>query len=414
MQLSQGTLTGSAKTQLAGLTGLRFVAALAIVFYHFFALPHLAGSPAWLAGIALNGHVGVGLFFVLSGFVMTYTYMNGLATGSVSRREYWIARFSRIYPVYIISIGLCTPFVLAQLYARDGSTAAISELLGYLGLAMSMTQSWTAIHNSSLNPPSWSVSTEVFFYLIFPLVAVAVVRLRTVHLMLVLGCAWITALTAATVYLILNPDGVGVVNLHANSSLWLGTTDVFWGTVLAHNPLFRLPDFLVGVVTGKLFLSVNGLDGGSRQRYLPGSGVTALAALGGILRLLAAIGTELPPLFANALLLPLFAMLIFSIARGGGPVGWCLSRPVVVLLGNASYAVYILQDPLWRIGISVTKRVAGTLDAVETWPYFLAFTIVLAATSMLSLRLLEQPARRWLKQVLDSRPRKSINVPGVA
>jgi peptidoglycan/LPS O-acetylase OafA/YrhL len=142
--------------------------------------------------------------------------------------------------------------------------------------------------------------------------------------------------------------------------------------------------------------------------------VTALAALGGILLLLAAIGTELPPLFANALLLPLFAMLIFSIARGGGPVGWCLSRPVVVLLGNASYAVYILQDPLWRIGISVTKRVAGTLDAVETWPYFLAFTIVLAATSMLSLRLLEQPARRWLKQVLDSRPRKSINVPGVA
>jgi peptidoglycan/LPS O-acetylase OafA/YrhL len=167
--------------------------------------------------------------------------------------------------------------------------------------------------------------------------------------------------------------------------------------LFAHHPLARLPDFVLGVIAGTLFIR--------RPASACGSGVAAVAAVVGVLGLLGTLGTELPSLYANALLLPLFAALVYALGRGGGMLGRGLSQPLVVLLGEASYAIYILQDPAWRIGIALVRRVTGSTALTETGGYFVGFALVLIGLSVFSLYVVERPGRRLLRRVLGRQPR---------
>ena len=107
-------------------------------------------------------------------------------------------------------------------------------------------------------------------------------------------------------------------------------------------------------------------------------------------------------LLFNGLLAPLFAVLIYNLARGGGGIlHWALSRPVLVLLGEASYALYILQEPLWKWSLSVAATLTGQ-HTIWTESGFVAIYIgVLVLVSLLSFRLVEQPAGRPLAARLE-------------
>src|SRR5690242_18897656 len=100
----------SAKSRLPALTGVRFLAAAQMVVLHY-GLQNMVGSPDWLRAMVGAGGVGVQLFFVLSGFILTYTYQaqDGLRG---TWRRFWWARFARIYPLYLLSLVVLVPLEL--------------------------------------------------------------------------------------------------------------------------------------------------------------------------------------------------------------------------------------------------------------------------------------------------------------
>ncbi len=166
---------GDVPRRIHALTGVRFFAALAVLFYH---CGIVLDYPGWLQQVSSLGPAGVNMFFVLSGFILYYTYRNWFAC-SVRRTAMWTflrARFARVYPMHIATHLVITPILLLLLVtvpslARDATTIGIT--------ASSLVVSWIA--NALLiqvyfpipvfwvlwNSPAWSISCEFVFYLVF-------------------------------------------------------------------------------------------------------------------------------------------------------------------------------------------------------------------------------------------------------
>ncbi|HVE12493.1 MAG TPA: acyltransferase family protein, partial [Elusimicrobiota bacterium] len=141
---------------LGPLTSLRFLAAFHVLLFHgareWLWRPFLR-APEWAQGLLATGYAGVGFFFVLSGFILSYTY-RGRLDGARERREFWRARFARVYPVYALGLLLFAPIEL--LGGRPG-TVAPSALS-----CVTLTQAWIPAFALRWNTPGWSLSVEAF------------------------------------------------------------------------------------------------------------------------------------------------------------------------------------------------------------------------------------------------------------
>src|SRR5262245_35048532 len=130
--------------QIRTLTGLRFLAALHVVVFHF-------GQKRFhglVGGLVSSGYTAVSLFFVLSGFVLAYTYGQRHAGRGLDRRTFWVARFARIYPLYVLALVIALPF-----YLRDGRPGGWLEPL----LVVCLAQAWLPGAAVAWNGPAWSL-----------------------------------------------------------------------------------------------------------------------------------------------------------------------------------------------------------------------------------------------------------------
>jgi peptidoglycan/LPS O-acetylase OafA/YrhL len=150
--------------EIRSLTGLRAVAALGVYFHHFGNPP---GFPNRLSNLQNNGGFGVSFFFVLSGFVLTLTY----AKSDLNLRTYFVKRISRIFPIYWF--GLSLAFVFVSLDSLDFGKVF---LVHFLGLQSWFLDSDLGFH---FNGPGWSISVEMFFYLLFPLLLTTLIKGNT-------------------------------------------------------------------------------------------------------------------------------------------------------------------------------------------------------------------------------------------
>jgi peptidoglycan/LPS O-acetylase OafA/YrhL len=381
---------------LPALTGLRFFAALHVVVFHFGG-GWMEGAPGWVQAIYQCGYASVGLFFVLSGFVLSYNYLGPDGRMAVEPRTFWIARVARIYPVYVLALVLLFPHVSAGSLAANSVGMAAAKLAVGGGSALLLVHTWLPPATLYWNPPGWSVAVEAFFYALFPLAVAWVGRLRRERLGWTLAALWALGLLPSLLYLGLEPDGAPATILSRG----------VWITVLKFNPVMRLPEFLMGVVLGRLFVL-----------EAPGRGRTgALLAAGAALLTLGAFASSqhLPfALLHNALLAPVYALLVYGLARGGGGLGWLLSRPSLVRLGEASYALYILHHPVWIAAGAVAAAAAPWEDLRAPRPLFAVFLPVVLAVSLLSHRYVEVPLRGWVRRVLQSWTERSRRGAAVA
>ncbi len=200
-------------TQLHALTGLRFIAALLVVLFHFegtwrwdaFVLSPTPLIPITirqaLHNFSFNGFVGVNIFFILSGFVLAYNYLTPTNTLNGTRKAFWVARVARIYPVYLLGI-----LFGAMPYAWNHAASAPPIVTGVS--ALTLVQAWQPYVGTAWNPPGWSLSAEIFFYMLFPFVAPWIARFREWFLyVLMIGC-WCICLAVPLLYATLNPDHV--------------------------------------------------------------------------------------------------------------------------------------------------------------------------------------------------------------
>lgn len=380
-------MAAEGRPHLRALTGLRFVAAFQVLAYHGLSLS--AGSPAWMRSLVGSGYVGVSLFFVLSGFVLTYTYHDSLRDGTATRRAFVAARVARIYPVYLLSLLVALPPVF-WLVASRGVRVDWGWLAGLAGAYAGLVQAWDPRRACVMNCPAWSLSDEAFFYLAFLLVLPVVARWGVRRLVAAGTVAYVISVLAPMLYLALRPDGPGVV-----VSQSLG----WWLNLVKYNPLIRLPEFVLGVIAGRLYLLEGDAPRPWHARLELGAAVAVLAVL------LASARMEYL-LLHNGLLAPAFAALVYALARGAGPLSRVLATPLLVRLGAASFALYILHVPLlsW---MSRGYRATGVAPPAQPWN-FVVFAAVGIAVSLLVFELVEEPGRRLLRRRLVRRPAEDV------
>lgn len=348
------------------LTGLRFFLAVWVILHHLVSKGMMLDQwtqslPATLRVFLEQGHVAVRTFFALSGFVLAHGY----ARSRWNRRDltaYTVARFARIYPVYLISLGVISWFVIQFLIMPEFSTGTKIQTVATYGLVL---QGWMQNPGAGWNTPAWSLSCEFFFYLCLPGILLWLGPRSRIRLAVLCAVALILPVFLRRA-----------------------------GIPLSWKPLLHAGDFLVGIAAARLFVMLH--ESGSRWSrrghwfYLPAIMIGILvvvfpAALSG----LADLGTALRPL--NGLL-------VLGLALGGGGLARLLSSAVVQYLGQASYSMYILHVPLlWWFGNHGPPFLRKTGSGVSL--IYIALIIVVSAAAF---ELVEKPANRWIRARLRS------------
>jgi len=373
------------KPQLLELTSTRFVAAMAVLLGHFADL--LALPP--LVSRLISGGIGVSFFFVLSGFILCYIYWDTFFDGiSADKfRRYFVARIARVYPLYVVALVLITGLYLAMVTVRSGSVdfppnPIVSWIANLLAV---QTFAPTRVTQQFWNGPGWSISTEFGFYLMLPFILAGIAKyIRDVEgllLLLVLAIALGVLAQASTLTLVLG----------------FGWDRVFWlDTVASRNIFWLLPEFVTGVVTARLLY-------GGHLSWLGRAGARNMLLIGSVgfvlvLNLLPWPTEDHAFVMMRQFRLDLgymipFAGVIAALAAGPTWLSTLLQRPVSVILGEASYALYIFH---W---IPLTALAVMKAVGMSVHPITVAAVIVLTVlASIASYLWFERPVRAYLRR----------------
>jgi peptidoglycan/LPS O-acetylase OafA/YrhL len=310
--------------------------------------PFVQSLTAPLQSLVQGGYLAVSTFFLLSGFVLGRSYASVEWTRE-SLIRYGVGRYARVYPVYALSIAIMLPWIFEHVGKTAGS-AGDAALLANYGLVL---QGWTGLLPVHWNTPAWSLSCEIFFYLCFPLLTPCLRRRSTAALA---GC-----------------------------SLVLPTLLREIGLPQDWKPVLHLADFTMGIAMAGVHRSIVGRWTGQRFYVPAGLAIVALAAW-------PSLTTD--PALRDMLLRTANAALILGLGLGGGQGVRALSSEAAVLLGRASYSMYILHIPLlwWfkRFGFHQVSNVPPTLAA----GVYLSGVVVLSAAVW---KHVEEPANRAIR-----------------
>jgi len=353
--------------RLTALTGLRCFAALNIVFFHF-------SNPEWfgiLAPIVNAGYASVSFFILLSGFVLAYNYAPRARAGELDKVRFWEARFTRLYPIYFLSLLLSWK-VLPLEYA------AHTHAMFWWGMTLTplLLQGWVPALATFLNTPAWTMSAESFYYLLFPWMARWKRPERLAPHLAKMFLVWMIGLIPGTLYVIYNPDGIA----HPDRWSW-GP----WLQALKYTPLPHLASFVFGV----LLASVDSfIERESRLRVALGvfGFVTTFTIL--------SLAAHLPyAILHDGLLMPFFGCMILGLSGNNWLSAGFSFRPLV-FVGEASYCLYLLHFNLWNLihDSHILNRLG--LARFDPWISY----ALLIAMAVLALHFVEKPAQRLLRK----------------
>lgn len=366
------------RIQLNSLTGLRFFAALAVVLYHL-----RIYFPQMGDGLAVFGYgfTGVSFFFILSGFVLSWSHGSDVRSG----RFYW-NRFARIWPLHVVT--MIASIWIPMLSAASSATFSAAPFV------VTLTQAWIpgSPFLTSFNGVSWSLSCEVFFYLVFPFIFRRLDGRRRI--------AW----RAAIVLTLLITIGTCL-----SISASVPVADYLLGTM----PIYRLGEFVLGMCLAIV------MKRGWRPPFqvLHAVGLTAFLNMG----LFAAamipngLSSPIPVIYANLVMIPGFLALIAACA-GRDLIGYrtILGTKPLVRLGQWSYALYLVHELVLRLVRPLIAEGSATMGDAMT----AGVTVVVASIALSGLlhEFVEKPAEKWLRSRKRSKmtplpPRTEVHHP---
>lgn len=363
----------SSPADLPLLTAARFFAAVWVVAYHYGGSLFERGTVPWT--LVSNGFIGVSFFFTLSGFVLYHSYSGRFP---IDARSFAVARAARIYPIYLLAWLASAPAVIAARMAKDASALVLTaKLLVASAVNVTLLQAWAPFLANAWNYPSWSISTEIFLYAAF-LIVLPALRTKSVR--------------ELTWYLLLAGLAAAVLGCLSDFTLRhyaFSSIDAQTGTAafLKRFPPLHLAQFIVGASAAAL------LNAGG-AKLLRWAAVPAVLFLGWSVT---SLGETWTISLNNGLLALPFAAIITALAsfrRKGLALG------ILTLLGEASYALYLFQDP-------VHQMCERWIPLKSTSISFIAFLSVLIGVSLLVHRYIEKPAREWVKARFAAGPQKA-------
>lgn len=319
----------------------------------------------------------VDFFFVLSGFVIAHAYRDRLQAG----RQVWtflLRRIGRLWPLHATILVL---LVIAELVLLGTAERGLSigrepfsdrNLISALPSNVLLVHGWGLHDRLTWNTPSWSISAEMFAYVLFAAICVLVSRWR--DLVLVACC-----LASMVVLLLAAPEIMG-------STHDFGVARCVYG-------------FALGALLRAFW-----------THYRPPS--STVLELGALVLVVGGV-TLLPSDRVAVVITPIFALAVWVFASEGGAVSRALRRAGPQALGAWSYSIYMVHAPivfamlvggtlLERNGYRVLVRLDGTLTFVgERWFTTVVVSAYLAAVigvSGMTYRYVEAPARRWFRR----------------
>ena len=353
---------------IPAIDGLRAVAVIAVMLYHL--------GFTWIPG----GFLGVDLFFVISGYVITRLLLDSIQrSGGLDLRAFYKARIRRLFPPLVFMIFVTIIYI--SIWAPETMRRFISDspfaLLGGMNwwLVFRQTDYFDTISRPPLLQHTWSLGVEAQFYLIWPLILLLV--LRQFGKAKIPGAALIIAAFSG-IALLLVSYGVDAANTSQVSHVYFGTDThsigLFLGAALA-----------VSWVPQNLQEQVNR----RAQDFIDGIGVIGFVGLLGVFLL---VNESDPTLYKLAFpLAGIFGCAILtSIVHPASRFAPILSSRVAVWIGERSYAIY-----LWHWVVFQVTRPAVDLEG-STWALYALRILVVFALADISLRLVELPVRSGL------------------
>lgn len=308
----------------------------------------------------------VTFFFTLSGFVLTIAY---LSKNKYNLFDFYIARIVRIAPIYMLAL-----FYICYASYGGGNNNLLALLLN-----ASFLQTWVPPYALSFNSPGWSLSVEMFFYLTFPAILFLIKERKVSDGVFIFLSLFIYILTQIILSFLLNSDFY---------QGWPSASH----DVIYYLPLSHYCSFLLGICGGLLFV---------RSKFNLNFEFRSLAVISFALFVTyysltnAVVFTDIfdaPLAFGGSFYSIFFVVLIFVIAVSNNFVTRLLSKPVFVLLGEASYSIYILQMPFYYFYSKFLSPSLNLSHDLNFYGYMLSLTIL----SIITFKIIELPSRKFI------------------
>ncbi len=366
------------KTHIRSLTSLRFFAAFAIVLHH---ARGVVFPSDFLVGVPLAA--GVSFFFVLSGFILAYVYADSMMSVGLSR--FFVSRFSRIWPAHM------TAFFLVLILLPSSSWTHGAEnpwLVGVLNVALLHSLVPVPAYYFSFNAVSWSISTEMLFYLFFPLLVASLRDTWFVKLVLLLVVGFVC------VWLVDFFD----VNYYSSAKL-----TVFSGHGVAYiGAAARIQEFYIGVLFYLLyeFLLKRGVLwgrwAGTCVEVVAIGSLVFLPSVVAVLYKFSGPGNSAVSEYLSHLVAGFwFGCIVLCFSLNSGFLSIFLSKKWFFVLGETSFSIYLLHQIIFTYYFS--RR-----GLFESMPSMVLFCVLLVVTFVLAYivwRFVERPANTALKSL---------------
>ncbi len=349
--------------------------------------------PSFIAELALNQ--GVSFFFVLSGFILTYVYRELPSKAKV--KEFYVHRIARIWPVHMAATLLLFVLIPGSVWALFSSEGVVKGLL-----YVTMMHAWIPLWKFflGLNGVSWTISVEMFFYLVFPLFLASWGKYEKLKLMVAAAPA-IAVIAFSNFIDAPNADWAPGLTRH-------GLIYIF--------PPSRLFEFVCGVFAAKAWLSRReGRPMGAASSFL----LEAAAIMAVYVAILycrhpavsaffKGIGGDAGAHWINVNgFTPVFVFLIYIFASSTGPAARIVGSRPVVLLGEISFSLYMVHTTV----LGLFERFPNTIESMTTVP-MVAYWVASVATAYCMWYFVETPFRRAIVKWYEGQPEALDRIAG--
>lgn len=349
--------------------GLRALAVLAVIFFHF-KLPGFAG-----------GFIGVDIFFVISGYLIIRIIVDEINEGKFSLVNFWERRIRRIVPAMVVVMAVTAVaayqiMLLPSDFSEFGKTLMSQSVFTANWWFMSSSEYFAAPANTIPLLHTWTLAVEEQFYLLFPLLTLLLFPLlkRSFRLALII----LALLSFGYSYWLVNVNPTDEYGIYLLPHVWGSATNL---SAAFYFILSRLWEFLVGGIVAVYALKFANKNMAEAASIL-GLGLlvygiytfSEVTAFPGLAALIPVLGTTL---------------LIVSNTKNSTLIGNVLSSPLVVAVGLISYSLY-----LWHWPVLVLAKYQETTDSPVTTEILVLLLVLIFILSSLTYRFVEKPFRQ--------------------
>ncbi|MFC6645670.1 acyltransferase family protein [Granulicella cerasi] len=323
------------------------------------------------------GYVFVSFFFLISGYILAYNYAD---RGTINPADFWMARISRLYPVYLLTMIISIPMLLTEWQVRshtDFWEGAIATPLLIQGFFPNLATFWMTV--------TWTLSCEVALYILFPWLMRLKWPTKTSTLIAMVLGLWAVGMVPHITYIFLNPD-----HLPHMADRYSGG---FWVQFLKYTPLPYLCTFLAGLTLGRLQ--------GAWNLQVRGRMIAGIAGFTAMWFVTYHLADKLPYIMIHGgLLTPIFALIILGLS-GPSPLASIFAIRPLVAVGTSTYCLYLLHFNVFMLIHNYHLPEKLHVQSIDPWISYVAVVLL----AMGARRFVEHPMqlviKNWWKRYRD-------------